>query len=242
MKTNLEPFRKWFGFSRRERRSSFMLLLIILITILIRYLTPESAMTIEDLSSLYVLQEKATGSTADTIPAIVRGSAYRTDGTLYDEVRAKRVYGSHNRGAAASVGSYQSKSELIELNSADSALLESLPGIGPVLSVRTIKYRELLGGFSTISQMREVYGLSEETYTLIKGMIRADTLKIRKIKVNQADYGQLIRHPYLERYEVSAILRYRELSGNITKLGDLTGNKLLDAEKAAKLGPYLDFD
>ena len=48
MKLNFEPIRNWFGYSRRERRASFILLVIIVITIIIRYFIPEKLTDIED--------------------------------------------------------------------------------------------------------------------------------------------------------------------------------------------------
>ena len=131
---------------------------------------------------------------------------------------------------------------LIDINNCDSASLVRLPGIGPVLSVRIIKYRNLLGGFARIEQLKEVYGFPEETYNLISGSIFADTLAITRINVNSADYKELARLPYFEKYEVTAILKYRELMGRITGIADLVENKLITEEKAAKVGHYLRFE
>lgn len=131
--------------------------------------------------------------------------------------------------------------QIIDLNSCDSASLESLPGIGPVLSVRIIKYRNLLGGFARVDQLNEVYGLTEETFTLIRNRVRADPSMIRKISINSAEYRQLIRLPYFEKSEVAAILKYRELKGRINGIGDLVENKLIAEEKAEKLKWYLEF-
>ncbi|MFA5819694.1 MAG: helix-hairpin-helix domain-containing protein [Bacteroidales bacterium] len=131
---------------------------------------------------------------------------------------------------------------LIDINNCDSASLVRLPGIGPVLSARIIKYRNLLGGFARIEQLKEVYGLPEETYNLIRGSIFADTLAITRIDINSADYKELARLLYFEKYEVTAILKYRELMGRITGIADLIENKLITEEKAAKVGPYLRFE
>ena len=140
------------------------------------------------------------------------------------------------------IKSFQKQKPLIDINSCDSATLVRLPGIGPVLSVRIIKYRHLLGGFARIDQLKEVYGLPEETYNLIKGSLFVDTLALTRINVNSADYKELARLPYFEKYEVTAILKYRELKGRITGITDLTENKLITKEKAGKVRPYLNFE
>jgi len=130
----------------------------------------------------------------------------------------------------------------IDINTSDSATIVRLPGIGPVLSARIIKYRHLLGGFATIEQLKEVYGLSEETFEKIKGRVVADSTQITRININSATYKELLRFPYFEKYEVSAILKYRELKGRITEIEDLAENKLITREKVYKVRPYLKYD
>lgn len=131
---------------------------------------------------------------------------------------------------------------MIDINSCDTAMLVGLPGIGPVLSVRIIKYRHLLGGFVRRDQLKEVYGLQEETYNLIKERIFIDTSVVKRININTSDYNTLAHLPYLENYEVKAILKYRELVGKVAGPGELFENKLISKEKAEKIGPYLRFE
>jgi competence protein ComEA len=130
----------------------------------------------------------------------------------------------------------------LDINNCDSASLDRLPGIGPVLSARIIKYRYLIGGFARIDQLKEVYGLSGETFDLIKGRIFADSSALIRININTATYNELTRLPYFEKYEVTAILKYRELKGKISGNADLIVNKLLTAEKAEIVKPYLKFE
>jgi DNA uptake protein ComE-like DNA-binding protein len=136
----------------------------------------------------------------------------------------------------------QSEQEQIDLNLCDSVSLVKLPGIGPVLSARIIKYRHLLGGFARVDQLMDVYGLPGETFDLIKGRLFADSTIVKRINVNSAGFNYKSRIPYLERSEVSAILKYRELNGKISGVSDLIENKLITAEKARKAGPYLEYD
>jgi DNA uptake protein ComE-like DNA-binding protein len=129
----------------------------------------------------------------------------------------------------------------INLNSCDSALLVTLPGIGPVLSVRIIKYRNLLGGFVSVNQLKEVYGLPPETFEKIKGRLYADSSAVIGININTVGFKELSRLPYFENYEITSILKYRELKGRIEKMNELTDNKLITVEKANKVRPYIDF-
>jgi len=183
---------------------------------------------------------------------------YRSNGGTFKKAEdIKKIYGLEEEKALSLIpfvdigsdnliqnvtrGPSDQKTE-IDINTSDTALLESLPGIGHFLAVRIIKYGNLLGGYASAVQLKEVYGLSEETYGCLTGRVFADTTTLARININTGDYRVLSRHPYFERYEVSAILKYRELNGRISSLNDLTDNKLLTAEKAAKLRPYLNFE
>jgi DNA uptake protein ComE-like DNA-binding protein len=230
MYLNSEPIKNWFGFSRRERRATFILLIIVVVIISIRYLFPDSMIAIEDFSGALPPEEK--------------GAAF----LMKDSSNRVKVFSSdHFSGTKFKKTSYSKKSisqkkVSIDINSSDSATLIRLPGIGPVLSARIIKYRRLLGGFARIEQLKEVYGLTPETYEMIKGRVFADSTQVTRIKINSATYKEIIRLPYFEKYEVTAILKFKELKGRITGIEDLIENKLITAEKARKVGPYLKYD
>lgn len=209
----LKPLKDWFGYTRRERRATFILLILIAAVAGIRFIVPNRRMNIE------IMPLESHETVSDSIPVKKTGAISRN----YQQTdNAKRR-------------------KAIDLNKCDSASLEALPGLGPVLSSRIIKYRNLLGGFAQVSQLNEVYGLSEEIYNIVSGMLKADPADIRKIDINTADYRQLIRLPYFERYEVTSILKYRELSGKIKSCDDLVGNGIITSEKAEKVKWYLEF-
>jgi DNA uptake protein ComE-like DNA-binding protein len=127
----------------------------------------------------------------------------------------------------------------IELNSADSADLVKLNGIGPVFANRILKYRDLLGGFYTVFQLLEVYNFPEETFQKIENNIFADTLLLKKIRLNFAEYPELIKHPYLNKNQVEALLNFRGKNGSFHELEQVKLNGLVDNETFLKLRPYL---
>ncbi len=223
MKRFRDHLREWFGFTRRERRATFTLLLIILSAGAARYAVPDRSQPPEVLmDSTHALPVSASGF-------------------LHDVTAAGEPLERQNVQGGQKIEESRKKISLIDINSCDSAALEALPGIGPVLSVRIIRYRNLLGGYASVAQLREVYGLSEETFTLIRGRVFADSLAIRKIRINEAQYRELLRFPYIEKHEVDAIFKYRELEGRITGMRDLIHNRLIDTVKAARIRPYLEF-
>ena len=59
----------------------------------------------------------------------------------------------------------------IDLNTADAALLETLPGIGEVLAQRILAYREDYGGFGSIEEIMNVKGIAEGKFAAIKDLI-----------------------------------------------------------------------
>jgi competence protein ComEA len=59
----------------------------------------------------------------------------------------------------------------ININTANQAELESLPGIGPVLAQRIIAYRQKHGNFAAIEDVKLVYGVRAETFEMIKDFI-----------------------------------------------------------------------
>lgn len=209
-----EPFKSWVGFTRRERRSTFILLIIVIFVAAARFVVPEKKTAIQ---AVHIDSEETMEESSSSVPVFTAAIKQ------------------------SEKPSYQKKQAPVNINTCDSAALVALPGIGPVLSVRIIKYRNLLGGYFSTDQLKEVYGLPEETFNLISSRVYADSLSVKKIRINHADYKELIRLPYFERYEVSAILKYRELRGRIKGMNDLVENKLVSAEKVSRIRPYLDF-
>lgn len=207
-------FGNWFGYSRRERRSTFILLGIIMIVLGLRYVVPSPEIALEEIP-------------IDLREIDIEGTAAMQNGSIAVKQR--------------DIKSLNRKRTLIDLNRCDSISLVALPGIGPVLSARIIKYRNLIGGYVSVNQLKEVYGLPMETFNLIAPDLTVDSLHIRKIEVNKADYRELIRHPYFKRDEVASILKYRELKGPIPDIGVMLDNNLISAETGRKIRPYLEF-
>lgn len=126
----------------------------------------------------------------------------------------------------------------VELNNADSSALVKLKGIGPVYASRIIKYRDLLGGFFAKKQLLEVYNFPEETFHNIKNNISIDTTLINKIRINFIEYPALLRHPYLNKKQVGAILAFRKDNGNIEDVSQIRSIELIDSATFVKIRHY----
>lgn len=128
---------------------------------------------------------------------------------------------------------------VIDLNGCSAADLEQLPGIGEVLSARIIKYRDLLGGFVSVSQLSEVYGLDSSAVQKITGRLKVSTAGIRSFRLDTCTWGQMARHPYLGPEAARAIMKYRSLMGVGFEVDDLVLQKVLSSEQAARITPYV---
>lgn len=130
---------------------------------------------------------------------------------------------------------------LPDLNSADSAALLAIRGIGPKTAGRILVYRQLLGGFVRTEQLAEIPGITESNYEKISQQIRCDSCNIRKIHINFATSKQLENHPYFDRTVLRKLLKARQLKGGWSTAEEFVQARILDSETTARLIPYLDF-
>jgi len=59
----------------------------------------------------------------------------------------------------------------VDLNTAEQAELETLPGIGPELASRIIAYRQTIGAFVSKEQIMDVEGIGEKRYADMEQLI-----------------------------------------------------------------------
>lgn len=131
---------------------------------------------------------------------------------------------------------------VLDINEADSVDLERLPAIGEKLSSRIVRYRDRLGGFIQLVQLKEVYGLSDSTYQIIFPFLKIEKgFKPKQIDINKAEYTDLRRHPYTNNSFIKLVLAYRKVHGNFSNQGDLQKVEQLDKLVLDKLAPYLSY-
>jgi len=142
---------------------------------------------------------------------------------------------------AAFISKKAKPGEIIELNSADSAKMTEIRGIGPSFAVRIIRYRNRLGGFYHKEQIKEIYGIDSIKYTGIKNQISVNPYKVNKININTISFDQLRVFPYLGYKQVNAIIQYRAQHGNYASIADMKNIAILNEGILLKIEPYLNF-
>lgn len=127
-----------------------------------------------------------------------------------------------------------------DVNNADTARLEAIRGIGQKLSRRIIKYRSSLGGFVSVGQLEEVFGLdSVVLQQLLKTAFVDPDFLPHRINLNTADEKLLDSHPYISRQEARAIVAYRFQHGRFGSVSELRNLPMFSEEKVRRLEPYL---
>lgn len=136
---------------------------------------------------------------------------------------------------------FTAKPEIIlDLNQADSLDLQILRGIGPSYGKRIYIYGQKLGGYVEISQLKEVYGMTDTLYNSIALYLKIDNPNPSKININTSTIKELSSHPYIDFYLAKAIIKLRIELGKYSSLEEIRQIHLLDEKNYEKLLPYLE--
>ena len=130
----------------------------------------------------------------------------------------------------------------VELNSADTTVLKKVPGIGSSFAKRIVGYRTLLGGYYSVTQLSEVYGIDEDRYNEFHPWFTVDASLIKKLDINTLSQDSLRRHPYISYAQAKVIIQLRRQKGKLTGWENL---QLLDEfteSDKTRLQPYISFD
>lgn len=137
---------------------------------------------------------------------------------------------------------YPSKKEIsmVDINAADSAALEALPGIGAKLAMRIIHFREKLGGFYSVEQVGETFGLADSVFIKIKPYLQLNNPDaITRININKAGLDELKAHPYIRYNLAKAIINFRQQHGAFSALEDLKKIAAIETAQYEKMKAYL---
>ena len=134
------------------------------------------------------------------------------------------------------------KMVVIDINQATQEDLIKIYGIGEAISIRILKFKESLGGFVSMEQMNDVWGLSPEVIENLNTHFKVSVSpNVKKIDINNASIKELSLFPYF-KYPISKnIVTFRSMNGDLKNIEDLTKIKGLSIEKAKIIALYLNF-
>jgi DNA uptake protein ComE-like DNA-binding protein len=131
---------------------------------------------------------------------------------------------------------------IVELNSADTTILTQIKGIGRGTAKGIVRFRQLVGGFVSVDQLSEVYGIRPENLEKIRPFCSVNAALVQKIKVNTATAQRLDAHPYINFYQAKAIYELRRNKGKLHEINDLKVISELSENDLIKIKPYLSFE
>lgn len=131
---------------------------------------------------------------------------------------------------------------ITDINLATQEDLIKIYGIGEALSARILKQKEILGGFVSMEQLEDVWGLSPEVIVELNSHFKAVVPSdFKRIAINDASLKELSQFPYFKYSLAKQIITYRSMNGNFNNIEDLSKIKGFPVEKAKIISLYLEF-
>ncbi len=144
-------------------------------------------------------------------------------------------YGGYQKPVAANT-----KPVLLDANTATPEQLRTLPGIGYSLPYKIVRYREKLGGFLNMLQVKETRDMTDSIFTAILPYLHVLPTEIKKININAATDFELSGHPYIDRTVAKAIAIYRAQHGGFHSVDEVKKIVFITDEVYNKISPYLE--
>lgn len=159
-----------------------------------------------DLGKLYTISEEDYAQLEPFIvlPEVVRGAS------------GKSLQKRQNDNIGEESVSAKKAIPIVDLNTADSTLLVELPQIGSYMASRILDFRDKLGGFVDMEQLRDVKGMDSTRFATIQPYLKLGEAEIRKIDVNRADFKTLLSYEQVKR-----VFNQREKRGMIKNWAQL---------------------
>ena len=165
-----------------------------------------------DLGKLYTISEEDFAQLEPFIvlPEVQRNTGYKSASKKKEEQKGEESKPVEKKAIP-----------IVDLNTVDSTTLVELPQIGGFMASRILEFRDKLGGFVDLEQLRDVKGMDEARFAAIKPYINLGEVETHKIDVNRADFKTLVHHPYLSYEQVKRIFNQREKRGMIKNWAQL---------------------
>lgn len=222
--------KEWFYFSRKERLGVYILsILVVLLWALPSFFTYEehpvdalniSAIQLDSFEHILIKRKNHFNN--------YKKHVYAYDTPYKHPTRLKKSFAINH--------------PIIDINKADSADFEQLPGIGEKLSARIVKYRDRIGGYVKVEQLKEIYGLQDSNFLKFKHLLVIQKeFNPTKIFINKSTYSDLRKHPYISHVFAKSMMAYIKMHGSIKDENELLSIGSVNRDEVVKVLPYLDF-
>lgn len=130
----------------------------------------------------------------------------------------------------------------IDLNHCDTSDIKSIPMFGSTRAKKVVEYRDQLGGYHSVQQLKEIYILQDLKDDFLNQYFYVQSNDYKKISINTISYSDLKNHPYFDAYLAKQVIKYREKVGPILSFEDLQKATNAYASLIDKMKPYISFD
>lgn len=135
---------------------------------------------------------------------------------------------------------------VLNLRTADTTELKLIRGIGSYRAKQIVRYRQQLGGFTHVEQLREIKALQPLLIdTLSADSLLAhfwlDSIIVEPLSVNSIGVERLQRHPYLSFEQAKAIYELRRRKVRLSSIEALEQLDCFTPEELLRVAPYLSF-
>ena len=158
-----------------------------------------------------------------------RNEKYGKDGKRWDDWKEEKTERTSNKFHTLTK---------VDVNTADTALLRRIPGVGAKISDAIVRYRERLGGFHSVEQLKEIKIVSPE----LLNWMEVSSSDIQKIPINKSSFQALNNHPYISYEQTKALLQYIRLYGKVKNEQALLETGIFTKEDVERLKPYLVYE
>ncbi len=223
-----------YTFSRGERNGILLLVLMIIFGIfaksyIVQLFVKESTVSVQEKENIIALRNQ-----------IAEAKEHSNKATYSPKYNTNTYSESKLNDASSAINEH--KPFVLEVNSATAEEYEKLYGIGKVLSERIVTFRDKLGGFYAISQVKDVFGIEDSVYQNFKSHLTINPVKPKKININSATYEELTANPYFFSTVAKQIIGYRTKVKPFTKIEDVKNLYFVrdHPEHFDKMKPYIE--
>lgn len=127
---------------------------------------------------------------------------------------------------------------VINLNTADTTELKKIPGIGSGIARMIVGYRQQLGGYYDVSQLKDL----RLDYEQLIPWFETRPEDLRLLPVNRSSIERLRSHPYINFHQAKALVEYRKKHGSIPNLRVFSLYDEFTEHDLERIGHYLSFE